>query len=123
MRSWELRQLEVFGKRDCPSYLEVFGKLIVNLCCRLPLAIVIIAGILVKRFSSSDNISVKRNAWEKVSENVHSYLTEEDGLRDPCVEEIAESYLEQLISWNLIRVEKRKPTGKVKTCLIHEFYK
>ncbi|CAA0837485.1 Disease resistance RPP13-like protein 4 [Striga hermonthica] len=63
--SWELRQLEVFGKRDCPSDLGVFGKLIVNQCCWLPLAIVIIGGILVKRFSSSDNISVKRNAWEK----------------------------------------------------------
>ncbi|CAA0818078.1 Putative disease resistance protein [Striga hermonthica] len=76
--SWELLQLEVFGKRDCPSELEGFGKLIVNDCGRLPLAIVIIGGILVKRFSSSDNINVKKNAWEKVSENVGTYLTEED---------------------------------------------
>ncbi|GER52525.1 NBS-LRR type resistance protein [Striga asiatica] len=168
---WELRQLEVFGKRDCPSDLGVFGKLIVNQCCWLPLAIVIIGGILVKRFSSSDSISVKWSAWEKVSENVHSYLTEEDPEKrmvriiamsydklpyhlracflyfgmfpedyeipvwklirmwiaegfiqqktDHTLEETAESYLEELISRNLIRVEKRKLNGKVKTCLIH----
>ncbi|GER56742.1 NBS-LRR type resistance protein [Striga asiatica] len=170
--SWELLQLEVFGKRDCPSELEPYGKLIVNECRRLPLAIVIIGGILVKRFSSSDNINVKSNAWKKVSENVGAYLTEEDSEKrmmniialsydklpyhlracflyfgmfpedyeipvwklirmwiaegfiqqrtDHTLEETAESYLEELISRNLIRVEKRKPEGRVKTCRIHD---
>ncbi|KAL8537965.1 hypothetical protein ACS0TY_000057 [Phlomoides rotata] len=36
------------------------------------------------------------------------------------LEETAESYLEDLISRNLVRVDKTKPDGKVKTCRIHD---
>ncbi|KZV57904.1 hypothetical protein F511_12510 [Dorcoceras hygrometricum] len=45
--SWLLFRLEVFGEPICPSKLEDNGRLIVDQCDRLPLAIVVIAGILV----------------------------------------------------------------------------
>ncbi|KAL6559346.1 hypothetical protein OROGR_004463 [Orobanche gracilis] len=170
--SWLLLKLEIFGKPDCPFELEVFGKLIVEQCRGLPLAIVVIGGILVKKFSSSDEMSAKRNAWRKVSDNVSVYLNEEDPERrmekiialsydklpyhlracflyfgifpedfeipvwklilmwiaegfiqhrfGSSLEETAESYLDDLISRNLVRVEKKKPDGKVKSCRIHD---
>ncbi|KAL3650857.1 hypothetical protein CASFOL_007260 [Castilleja foliolosa] len=73
--SWLPLQLEVFGKPVCPYDLEVYGKLIVEQCRCLPLAIVVIGGILVKKFSE---MSAKRNAWKKLSENVSAYLSDKD---------------------------------------------
>ncbi|KAK6123585.1 hypothetical protein DH2020_042674 [Rehmannia glutinosa] len=170
--SWLLLKLEVFGKPNCPPDLEVFGKLIVEQCRGLPLAIVVIGGILVKKFSASDEMSAKRNAWRKVSENVSTYLNEEDPEKRmekiialsydklpyhlrACflyfgifpedfeipvwklirmwiaegfiqhkvgisLEDTAEGYLDDLINRNLVRVDKIKPDGKVKTCRVHD---
>ncbi|KAH6805062.1 hypothetical protein C2S51_029893 [Perilla frutescens var. frutescens] len=70
--SWELLQLEVFSKLDeCPKDLEVLGKDIAKQCGGVPLAIVVIGGILVEKFSSSD----MKEAWEKVSVSVSTYLS------------------------------------------------
>ncbi|EYU24144.1 hypothetical protein ABFS82_04G131500 [Erythranthe guttata] len=171
--SWLLFQWEVFGKPECPSVLEVSGKLIVEGCHRLPLAIVVIGGILATKFAASDDLSVRRDAWEKVSQSVSVYLKDEDplkrmeaiialsydklpyhlkecflylgmfpedfeipvwnltrmwiaeGLIQPkdgviSIEEIAENYLDELINRNLVRIDKRKANGKVKTCRIHD---
>ncbi|KAK4438509.1 putative late blight resistance proteinR1A-10 [Sesamum alatum] len=75
--SWLLLQLEVFGKPRCPPELEVLGKLIVNQCGGLPLPIVVIGGILVKKFSASHDMAARRNAWTKVSNSVSTYLNED----------------------------------------------
>ncbi|KAK4438441.1 putative late blight resistance proteinR1A-10 [Sesamum alatum] len=169
--SWLLLQLEVFGKPECPPELEVLGKLIVDQCDRLPLAIVVIGGILVKKFSALDDIATKRNAWTKVSNSVSTYLSEDPGRRMEKIialsydklpyhlracflylgifpedfempvwklirmwiaegfiqektgislEETAENYVEDLINRNLLRVERRRSDGRVKTCRIHD---
>ncbi|KAL1568330.1 putative disease resistance RPP13-like protein 3 [Salvia divinorum] len=171
--SWLLLQLEVFGKAEWPSpKIEVLGKVIVRQCGCLPLAIVVIGGILAKKYSASHEMSAKVKAWDKVSKSVSTYLTEEDpqrrmeriialsydklpfhlracflylgmfpedfeisswklirmwiaeGFIQPKtglnLEETAENYLEELINRNLVRVDKRKPCGKVKTCRIHD---
>ncbi|KAH6809392.1 hypothetical protein C2S51_027175 [Perilla frutescens var. frutescens] len=167
-----LLQLEVFGKARWPSAeLEVLGKVIAEQCGRLPLAIVVIGGILLKKFSASNEMSAKVKAWEKVSQSVSEHLTEDpqrrmekiialsydklpfhlracflyfgmfpedseipvwklirmwiaEGFIQPKnglnLEETAESHLEELVNRNLIRVDKRKPDGKVKTCRIHD---
>lgn len=74
--SWLLFRLEVFGEPIFPSKLEEHGKVIVDQCDRLPLAIVVIAGILVKKTSAGDlNATEKR--WGKVRERVKYYLTED----------------------------------------------
>ncbi|GFP88433.1 putative late blight resistance protein homolog r1a-6 [Phtheirospermum japonicum] len=159
--SWLLLQLEVFGKPGCPYDLEIYGKLIVDQCRCLPLAIVVIGGILVKKFSASDEMSAKRNAWndedpERRMEKIialsydklpyhlracflyfgifpedfeipvwklirmwiaEGFIQQKVG---STLEETAESYLDDLINRNLVRVDKKKPDGKAKTCRIHD---
>ncbi|KAI3454409.1 hypothetical protein Pfo_011072 [Paulownia fortunei] len=73
--SWELLQLEVFGKLDnCPQELKGIGEYIAKQCDGLPLAIVVIGGILVDQFSTTEAMSAIINAWNKVSENVSTFL-------------------------------------------------
>ncbi|XP_073064636.1 putative late blight resistance protein homolog R1A-10 [Primulina eburnea] len=78
--SWLLLRLEVFGNPECPSELEALGKLIVEQCGRLPLAIVVIGGTLVKKASSGDT-GARKNAWKKVSESVNTYLNDDQDKR------------------------------------------
>lgn len=69
--SWLLLQMEIFGDVGaCPPELEVLGRSLANVCYRLPLAIVIIGGILVKKFSASSEMNAIINAWEEVSESL-----------------------------------------------------
>lgn len=75
--SWELLRLEALRKLDCPSELENVGQLIARDCEGLPLAIVVIGGILAAKFSASD-LSQTRKAWEDVSKRVSTYLNEND---------------------------------------------
>ncbi|KZV44542.1 hypothetical protein F511_17448 [Dorcoceras hygrometricum] len=74
--SWLLFRLEVFGEPICPSKLEENGRFIVNQCDRLPLAIVVIAGILVKKTSALD-INATEKQWNKVRDRVKYYLKED----------------------------------------------
>ncbi|KAL0335560.1 UNVERIFIED_CONTAM: putative disease resistance RPP13-like protein 3 [Sesamum radiatum] len=61
--SWELLQLEVFSKEGvCPPELEITGKLIAEQCDGLPLAIVVIGGILVDKLSS---VTDTKTEWKK----------------------------------------------------------
>ncbi|KAL0412073.1 UNVERIFIED_CONTAM: putative disease resistance RPP13-like protein 3 [Sesamum latifolium] len=70
--SWELLQLEVFGKVGvCPPELENTGKLVADNCAGLPLAIVVIGGILVDKLSS---IVETKTEWKKVSDDVQTYI-------------------------------------------------
>ncbi|KAH6822901.1 hypothetical protein C2S53_008094 [Perilla frutescens var. hirtella] len=69
--SWELLQLEVFARfDDCPSELNVLGKRIAKQCGGVPLAIVVIGGILLKKLSESGNV---KEEWEKVSNSVSAH--------------------------------------------------
>ncbi|KAH6763416.1 hypothetical protein C2S52_020849 [Perilla frutescens var. hirtella] len=171
--SWLLLRLEVFGKPQFPADLEVEGKQIAERCGGLPLAIVVIGGILVKKFSASGEMSSMKRAWGKVTESFNTYLTydtekrmekiislsyeklpyhlrecflyvgmfpedyeipawklicmwiaegliQRKGSMSISLEEIAENYLDDLINRNLIRADKFKADGKVKTCRIHD---
>ncbi|KAL2254089.1 UNVERIFIED_CONTAM: putative late blight resistance protein R1A-10 [Sesamum indicum] len=74
--SWQLLQLEVFGKEGvCPPELEITGKLIAEQCDGLPLAIVVIGGILVDKLSS---VSDTKMEWKKVSDSVQTYISNDD---------------------------------------------
>ncbi|KAH6838113.1 hypothetical protein C2S53_001204 [Perilla frutescens var. hirtella] len=174
--SWELLRLEALRKPDCPSELEGVGQRIARDCQGLPLAIVVIGGILATKFSASD-ISSMRKEWDKVSKRVSAYLLDDkendlaarmknfislsydklpyhlracflylgmfpedyeipaskliriwigegfiqqDIEHSSSLEETAEKYLADLINRNLVRIDKFKPDGKVKTCRIHD---
>lgn len=80
--SWELLQKKVFRKGSCPSELEDLGKIIAKKCYGLPLAVVVIAGLLSKKDKT-------RDWWKKVADSVSSYVA-----RDPkqCMDVLALSY-------------------------------
>ncbi|CAL5354676.1 unnamed protein product [Camellia sinensis] len=70
--SWELFQWKVFRKESCPLELIEIGKQIMKKCKGLPLAIVVIAGLLAKNKKTEE-------CWKQVSQKAvvdHSY---------PCV--------------------------------------
>ncbi|KAH6763420.1 hypothetical protein C2S52_020853 [Perilla frutescens var. hirtella] len=163
--SVELLQWEVFNKPEFPVDLDAVGREIAGNCDGLPLAIVVIGGVLATKVSSS------ASAWEKVSKSVTTFLQLDplnrmdriismsyeklpyhlkecflylgmfpedfeipawklirmwiaEGLIQPkdgiSMEESAELYLDDFINRNLVRVEKFKADGKVKTCRIHD---
>ncbi|XP_057801553.1 putative late blight resistance protein homolog R1A-10 [Salvia miltiorrhiza] len=69
--SWELLQLEVFGKNNpSPKELEGLGMHIARQCGGVPLAVVVIGGTLVEK---CDN---KRD-WEKISDSVSIYVQDD----------------------------------------------
>ncbi|CAL5427992.1 unnamed protein product [Camellia sinensis] len=80
--SWELLEKKVFRRERCPSELVDLGKQIAKECGGLPLAIVVIAGHLMKKDKTCD-------WWEKVAKSVNSYVA-----RDPkqCMDILALSY-------------------------------
>ncbi|KVH96369.1 disease resistance protein RPP13-like [Cynara cardunculus var. scolymus] len=80
--SWELLSTKVFRRGSCPSELVELGRTIARKCYGLPLAIVVVAGLLLKKDKT-------RDLWKKVAESVSSYVA-----RDPkqCLDVLALSY-------------------------------
>ncbi|KAL7163248.1 hypothetical protein ACSBR2_039363 [Camellia fascicularis] len=64
--SWEFLQRKVFQNGSCPLELILIGKQIMKKCKGLPLAIVVIAGLLAKNKT--------RKSWEQVVQSVSSYI-------------------------------------------------
>ncbi|KAL7145298.1 hypothetical protein ABFS83_07G071800 [Erythranthe nasuta] len=73
-QSWNLLRKQVFNEKDFPLELEIIGKEIARNCGGLPLAIVVIAGVLSK-------VRKTEASWKKIAENVKSAIAkEEDGM-------------------------------------------
>ncbi|KAK4727520.1 hypothetical protein R3W88_032437 [Solanum pinnatisectum] len=81
--SWSLLYEKVFAKDSFPSEFEQLGKQIASKCRGLPLAIVVIAGLLSKIGKTLDE-------WQSVSENVSSVLSTD--LEAQCMRVLALSY-------------------------------
>ncbi|XP_057792301.1 putative late blight resistance protein homolog R1B-16 [Salvia miltiorrhiza] len=64
-QSWDLLKKKVFPSKDCPSHLEEIGVEIARRCGGLPLAIVLVAGML-------STVSETRFSWKQVAEKVGS---------------------------------------------------
>ncbi|KAK4437228.1 putative late blight resistance proteinR1A-4, partial [Sesamum alatum] len=83
-KSWELFCKKAFGKQGCPfPELEKISKNIAKSCRGLPLAIVIIGGLLA-------NSNMTREYWEFVGENVSSYANL--GNDEHCLKILSLSY-------------------------------
>ncbi|KAL0356053.1 UNVERIFIED_CONTAM: putative late blight resistance proteinR1B-14 [Sesamum radiatum] len=80
--SWNLLCKKVFGEKDCPRELEATGKAIARNCGGLPLAVVVIGGLLSKE-------SRKQEYWRNLAENLSSIVTKDD---DQCLEILGLSY-------------------------------
>ncbi|KAJ0695461.1 putative P-loop containing nucleoside triphosphate hydrolase, leucine-rich repeat domain superfamily [Helianthus annuus] len=81
-QSWELLCRKTFRGYECPESLIETGKHIAKKCGGLPLAIVVIAGLLEKG-------EKRKDLWEKIAESVGSYI-----VNDPkgCLDTLALSY-------------------------------
>ncbi|KAL0418017.1 UNVERIFIED_CONTAM: putative late blight resistance proteinR1A-10 [Sesamum radiatum] len=162
---WNLLCVKVFGQEGCPfPELEQIGKDIAEGCRGLPLALVVIGGLLAKS-------NMTREYWESVAKNINSFANSEDNeyclkvlsltynnlpihlkscflfmrvfpedktivvsklirlwvaegfiklVRGKTLEEVAESYLKDLIGVNLIFISEWKRTGKIKSIHIHD---
>ncbi|KAL0335784.1 UNVERIFIED_CONTAM: putative late blight resistance proteinR1A-10 [Sesamum radiatum] len=69
--SWELLRKTVFGQEGCPPILETMGQDIAQSCKGLPLAIVVIGGLLSK--------DSKKIEWEQIMLDVNSTVATNGG--------------------------------------------
>ncbi|KAK4343415.1 hypothetical protein RND71_036509 [Anisodus tanguticus] len=125
---WSLLCEKVFAKGFFPPEFEQLGKQIALKCKGLPLAIVVIAGLLSK-------IGKTLNEWKGVAENVSSMVSTD--LDAHClrvlalkgflkvdetksIKEVAEKCLKDLIDRSLVSVHHLSFDGKIKSCGIHD---
>ncbi|KAL2531445.1 Disease resistance protein RPP13 [Abeliophyllum distichum] len=66
---WELLRRKVFKVENCPQQLLDIGKQIAANCDGLPLAVVVIAGVLA-------NMEKKEHLWQKVARNLSSHISQ-----------------------------------------------
>ncbi|KAG8368554.1 hypothetical protein BUALT_Bualt15G0057600 [Buddleja alternifolia] len=161
--SWELLCSKIFVNESCPVELVEIGKEIACKCQGLPLALVLLGGLL-------SNMNKKLDVWEEVAKSVGSLVMEDaehcqnvlalsynhlpDHLK-PCflymgifpedyeisvkkliylwvaegfirarkvksLEEVAEEYLEDLVTRSLVFIKRRRSNGRIKICYIHD---
>ncbi|XP_027178089.1 putative late blight resistance protein homolog R1A-3 [Coffea eugenioides] len=67
--SWKLLQRKLFGTEDCPATLSEVGSQIAKLCQGLPLAVVLVAGILA---------TTTQDSWEEVAKSLSSIVLEDE---------------------------------------------
>ncbi|KAK4394741.1 putative late blight resistance proteinR1A-10 [Sesamum angolense] len=83
-KSWNLFCLKAFAKEGCPyPELEEIGKDIAKACRGLPLAIVVIGGLLA-------NSNMEQEYWKYFAKNVSSFVNSEDD--EHCLKILALSY-------------------------------
>ncbi|XP_030942857.1 putative late blight resistance protein homolog R1B-12 [Quercus lobata] len=80
--SWELFSKKVFWEDTCPPKLETLGRKLVKSCHGLPLAIVVLGGLLAIKEKTV-------RIWSKYINHINLYLTE-DG--SSCIAILALSY-------------------------------
>ncbi|KAL2531433.1 putative disease resistance RPP8-like protein 4 [Abeliophyllum distichum] len=66
---WELLRRKVFQHKNCPQELLDIGKQIAANCSGLPLAVVVIAGVLA-------NMEKKEHLWQKVARKFSSHISQ-----------------------------------------------
>ncbi|KAL8517969.1 hypothetical protein ACS0TY_009312 [Phlomoides rotata] len=71
-QSWNLLKKKVFAEEHCPPEFEEIGMLIARNCGGLPLAIVVIAGVLAK-------VNRMQETWINIAENVKETVNASDG--------------------------------------------
>ncbi|GMY35971.1 disease resistance protein RPP13-like [Fagus crenata] len=80
--SWELFSKKVFRGGTCPAELEALGRQIAEGCHGLPLAIVVLGGLLANKEKT-------HRTWSKLTGHVNWYLTQD---RSDCLDILALSY-------------------------------
>ncbi|KAK8618413.1 hypothetical protein V6N13_132405 [Hibiscus sabdariffa] len=125
--SWDLFQKTAISNTNSSGYeadarMEELGKEMVKHCAGLPLAIVVLGGILTTKCLPKE--------WQMVLENVKSYLNRAEGIVSSKQEEenggetaehVAQGYLIELAERYMIQVRERdEATSKMETFQMHD---
>lgn len=175
-KSWELFERKAFPRKDIPvnKVMENLGREMVGSCAGLPLALIVLGGLLatketpnewdmvhrnikshlarskergqqarlsevlalsyhelpyrlkpcflyLSQFPEDFDIPTKKLVQEWVAEGIVSLQDEmEADERHETMEEVAESYLHDLINRSMVQVGVRGSTGTLKTCRLHD---
>ncbi|XP_058103432.1 putative disease resistance RPP13-like protein 3 [Magnolia sinica] len=117
--SWDLFCRKTFSGQDngCPQNLEHLGTEIVEKCHGLPLAIVVIGGLLSwkegRKFPEDYKFQTKKLIRIRAAEG----LLQQRG--ELTLEEVGEDYLKELIQRSIVQVAERSSSGGIKSCRIH----
>ncbi|KAH0678281.1 hypothetical protein KY284_019366 [Solanum tuberosum] len=84
-KSWELFERRVFGKGSCPAKLSEVGHQIVDKCKGLPLAVVLIAGVIVR--------GKEKDLWLKIQRNLDSFISANNNLQMMRVMQLSYDHL------------------------------
>ncbi|KAL2486333.1 putative disease resistance protein [Abeliophyllum distichum] len=76
---WELLRRKVFKDKKCPPKLLKIGKKIAANCDGLPLAVVVIAGVLA-------NMKKTKHSWKKIATNLSSHISQTQDKRIQLLE-------------------------------------
>ncbi|XP_019175623.1 PREDICTED: putative late blight resistance protein homolog R1B-23 [Ipomoea nil] len=165
--SWHLFVTKVFEGKDVPiPELKTIGRSIVMKCHGLPLAIVVMAGLLRaldKSVEAWDGVDKNMNSLDEIDPNnqclgllslsynylpshlkacflyfgvfpedrdilatklinlwvAEGFLKKEKEM-SKSLEEVAESYLHNLVNRNLVQVSQQSFDGKIKSCKLHD---
>lgn len=82
--SWKLLQLKALGSENCPEVLVRHGKKIAKECSGLPLAIVVIGGVLLEKGT---------DGWERVAKSVDAYIAMDEAKRMDSFIELSYNHL------------------------------
>ncbi|KAL2254078.1 UNVERIFIED_CONTAM: putative late blight resistance protein R1A-4 [Sesamum indicum] len=80
--SWDLLRKTVFGQEDCPYAMKKIGRKIAKNCRGLPLAIIVIGGLLSRDITEEN--------WKRIAQDVKSSIAKNDG--DQFMEILSLSY-------------------------------
>ncbi|ERN01670.1 hypothetical protein AMTR_s00090p00137350 [Amborella trichopoda] len=138
--SWELfcKKALVKNNGKCPQYLADISHGIVDRCGGLPLALVVVGGLLSMKFMTEDRRTALE--WQKVldgfsyyQDRVLSAYPEDYKMRrtrlielwvgegfiekrgDEMLEDVAEEWLEELVGRSMIQVESMNSSGHIKS--------
>ncbi|KAH0692231.1 hypothetical protein KY285_019328 [Solanum tuberosum] len=112
-KSWELFEKRVFREGSCPAELSDVGHQIVKKCKGLPLAIVLVAGVIVRGKKK------EKDLWLKIQDNLDSFTSANINLQMMKVMQLSYDHLPYhlkplLLYFARSQKNKRTPVSKLK---------
>ncbi|KAK4720594.1 hypothetical protein R3W88_010827 [Solanum pinnatisectum] len=112
-KSWELFEKRVFGEGGCPAELSDVGHQIVKKCKGLPLAIILVAGVIVRGKKK------EKDLWLKIQHNLDSFISANINLEMMKVMQLSYDHLPYhlkplLLYFARSQKNKRTPVSKLK---------
>ncbi|XP_055836334.1 putative late blight resistance protein homolog R1B-17 isoform X2 [Solanum dulcamara] len=114
-KSWDLFEKRVFGDQGiCPAELSEVGHQIVEKCKGLPLALVLIAGVIVRGKEKEK----EKDLWRKIQHNLDSFISANNNLQMMKVMQLSYDHLPYhlkplLLYFARSQKSKRTPVSKL----------